>query len=184
MQSFFPIFSSLSAKRVFWGGFFGQLWPWKKSVPCSSHITVPACETSVADGACPWYFMSYICPFTLRKPTAIAIVPEKLKICKCIHMEDLFSSFHQMKQIGLAFADCWTVLQTKLVQVLKPPLVFQDSQLRTVHWLLLWTTCCLNRCWVLELVDSTGTAKDGQVRHMDPMLKISSIDRTKAEVFH
>lgn len=33
---------------------------------------------SVADGACPWYFVSYICPFTLRRPTAVAIVPEKL----------------------------------------------------------------------------------------------------------
>lgn len=33
---------------------------------------------SVADGPCPWYFMAYICQFTLRKPTAVAVTPKKL----------------------------------------------------------------------------------------------------------
>lgn len=41
------------------------------------------CSLSLWDGLLqmvpvPDYFMSCICPFTLRKPTAVAIVPEKL----------------------------------------------------------------------------------------------------------
>lgn len=149
-------------------------------------LLLPHYSPSLWDISCRWCLslILHVLYMSIHTQNAHSYSCCTRKTCKCIQMEDLFSSFHQMNQISLAFADCWTVLQTKLVQVLKPPLVFQDSQLRTVHWLLLWTTCCLNRCWVLELMDSTGTAKDGQVRHVDPMLKISSIDRTKPEVFH
>lgn len=69
---FFDIFVS---QKVF----FASVWPWEKSCLLLLLHCGPSLRAySVADGACPWYFVSYICPFTLRKPTAQAIVPEKL----------------------------------------------------------------------------------------------------------
>ena len=130
---------------------------------------------SVADGACPWYFMSYICPFTLRKPTAVAIVPEKLvnaskrKTFSAASIKGSKPAWHL-----LTFPD-YCARQTSSVS--KPPLVFQDPQLRTVHSDCFYGTA---HCLSLWSGGSYENSKRFPRSHIDPMLKITPIDRTGA----
>jgi hypothetical protein len=96
---------------------------------------------SVADGACPWYIMPCICPFTLRKPTAVAIVPEKLvNASKRKTFSAACTKWSKPAWHLPTFLDCCAIQTSSL---LKPPLVFQDPQLRTVLYYCFYGTTIL-----------------------------------------
>ena len=112
---------------MFCFGFFGSVWPWENSVPCYSHIAIPAYETI----SCRWCLSlvfhvlhmsihtqkAHSCSYCTRKPG------------KCFQAEDLLSSFHQRKQASLALTDFLDCCASETGSVLKPPLVFPDP-----HW--------------------------------------------------
>ena len=143
---------------MFCFGFFGSVWPWENSVPCYSHIAIPAYETI----SCRWCLslIFHVLHMSIHTRKAHSCSYCTRKTGKCFQTEDLLSSFHQRKQTSLAFTDFLDCCASQTSSVLKPPLVFQDPQLRTAHCGCFYgTTCCLTRHWVLEVVDLRKTIK-------------------------
>lgn len=126
---------SWSAKRFCF--FFPVYGPEKILSLATPTLQSQPMRKSAADGACPWYFVSHICPFTLGKPTALAIVPEKL-----VHASKRKASSEASTEWSkpawhlLTSLDCCA---SQTSSVLKLPLVFPRPTVEhCALWLHLW----------------------------------------------
>ena len=137
-------FRSLFTKRFFfWRGggcvvmFFGSVWPWENSVPCYSHIAVPAYETI----SCRWCLslIFHVLHVSVHTQKAYSCSYCTRKTGNCFQTEDLLSSFHQRKQTSLTFTDfSWLLCKPNKFNIKAscglPGSTAEDCAL----WLLLW----------------------------------------------
>lgn len=117
--------------------FFGSVWPWENSVPCYSHIAVPAYETISCRWCLSLIFHVLHMPVHTQKAHSCSYCTRKTG--KCFRTEDLLSSFHQRKQTSLAFTDfSWLLCKPNKFSIKAsfglPGSTAEDCTL----WLLLW----------------------------------------------
>lgn len=122
--------------------FFASVWSWENSVPYYSYIAVPTCGKM----SCRWCLslVFHVLHMSIHIQKAHSSSCCTRKTGKCFQMETFSGASIKWSKAAwhlLTFLDCCTG-QTS--SVLKPPLVFQDSQLRTVHSdCFYWSTCHL-----------------------------------------
>lgn len=160
---------------------FANVWPWENSVPCYSYIAVPSCETIICRWCLSLVFHGLHMSVHTQKAHSCSYCTKKTG--ESFQMEDLFSSFHQLKLTSLAFAD-FSWLSCKPNEFSVKNLLWSSRIHNLYSDCFYGTTCCLNSCWVLEVMDFMGTRRDSQAGQREPMLKITPVDRTDLELFH